>query len=562
MRRLLPPLAGLIAMFLAACSQGSAPPPSAADQKPAGEAAAPTLGVRPDGDTEVKPDLTNAPDELKQVFRHIDDNIDEHVVNLQKWVKQPSVSNSGEGIPESAEMVKGYFEQLGCQQARIYEPGTGDYGLVGNPVVYAKCDYGAPKTLIIYWMYDTMPITQADAWIAPPFEGRIIEQAPFKKVMIGRGATNSKGPQMVQWNAFMSIKAVTGKLPVNLIFVAEGDEERQSTGYRKFVRDHPELFKGADAMYRFGSQGWSGGGELSGGSEGLLYIELTTSGEKWGRGPTKSDIHGANKRSVDSPAWRHIQMLASLTSKDGNTPLIAGFNDGIEPLNEAELTKLKEAASKVDMKVAAQNIGVARFIADDPLTMLKMSRYGTSFNLDGIWGGNMYAGGAGAILPNKVTSKHNFRYVPNMTSEGILKKLRAQLDKNGYPDVEIKVIGDMPWSRMTYDSDIARALMTSYDMFQIPYSKPPQTESILAGAWPAYLFTENPDITIPIVGGSAGYGGNAHAANEFWVIEGANKLYGMAGAEKSVAATLYAFAGKMPFTPKSIEFTTGKKMTN
>jgi acetylornithine deacetylase/succinyl-diaminopimelate desuccinylase-like protein len=88
-------------------------------------------------------------------------------------------------------------------------------------------------------MYDTMPVTQPDAWMAPPFEGRLVEQAPFKKVLIGRGATNSKGPQMVQLNAFMAIKAVTGKLPVNLIFVAEGDEERMSIGFRQFVKMHP-----------------------------------------------------------------------------------------------------------------------------------------------------------------------------------------------------------------------------------------------------------------------------------------------------------------------------------
>ena len=113
-----------------------------------------------------------------------------------------------------------------------------------------------------------MPVTQPDVWVAPPFEGRLVEQAPFKKVLIGRGATNSKGPQIAQWNALMSIKAVTGKLPVNLIFVAEGDEERMSIGFRQFVKDHPELFKDAEAMYRFGSQGFSGGGEISGGSEG------------------------------------------------------------------------------------------------------------------------------------------------------------------------------------------------------------------------------------------------------------------------------------------------------
>src|SRR5207248_1933682 len=149
-------------------------------------------------------------------------------------------------------------------------------------------------------------------------------------------------------------------------------------------------------------------------SKGCVYIELTTSGKAWGRGPVPSDIHGSNKRAVDSPAWRHIRMLGSLVSPDGNTPLIKGFTDGLEPLSPEETAALKKAAEKTDMKVAAENIGVARFIADEPFTMLKMARYGISFNLDGIWGGNMYAGGAGAILPNKITSKHNTRYVPNM----------------------------------------------------------------------------------------------------------------------------------------------------
>ena len=77
--------------------------------------------------------------------------------------------------------------------------------------------------------------------------------------------------------------------------------------------------------------------------------------------------------------------------------------------------------------------------------------------MDGIWGGNMYAGGAGAILPNKITSKHNIRYIPNMDGLDIVKKIRAQLDRNGYKDVQMKLIGDVPWSKMSYDTDIARA---------------------------------------------------------------------------------------------------------
>ena len=145
-------------------------------------------------------------------------------------------------------MVKGFFEQLGCQESRVYDVGITEWGAPGNPVVYAKCDEGAPRTIAIYWQYDTMPITQPDAWKVPPFEARIVEQAPFKKVLIGRGATNSKGPEMSQLNALMSIKAVTGKLPVNLIFVAEGDEERMDVGVRKFVKDHPDSVKSADAL--------------------------------------------------------------------------------------------------------------------------------------------------------------------------------------------------------------------------------------------------------------------------------------------------------------------------
>jgi len=513
-------------------------------------AAASKLGIRPDGDTEIKPDLSKITNEdLKKVFAYIDEHIDDHVVNLQKWIRQPSISNSGEGIPESAEMVKGFFEQLGCQHSQVYDVGITEWGAPGNPVVYAKCDEGAPRTVAIYWQYDTMPITQPDAWKAPPFEARIIEQAPFKKVLIGRGAVNSKGPEMAQWNALMAIKAVTGKLPVNVVFVAEGDEERMDVGVRKFVKDHPDFFKGVDALIgEAGTQAPSGGAGVGGGSEGCVYFELTTSGKSWGRGPVQSDIHGANKRQVDSPAWRHMKMLASLVSPDGNTPLVKGFTDGIEPLSAKETEQLKTAAAKTDMKIAAENLGVARFIADDPLTMLKMGRYGISFNLDGIWGGNMYAGGAGAILPNKITSKHNIRYVPKMNGLEIVKRVREQLDRNGYKDVELKVIGDVPWSKMTYDTDIARAMTQAYEQFNIPHSQPADYPSILGGYWPSYLFSNQEvgervaPVSMPIGMGGAGLGGNAHAANEYFVIEGAGKVYGMAGAEKVHAAIFYNFA--------------------
>jgi acetylornithine deacetylase/succinyl-diaminopimelate desuccinylase-like protein len=519
----------LLPMVAFAAGQSMAPGRQVAESGPGAAA----TGIRPQGDTEISIDMSKIKNpDLPKIYNYIDAHIDEHVRNLQKWIQQPSVSNTGEGIQESAQMVKGYFDQLGCQQTKVYDPGITEWGQQSNPVVYAKCDEGAKRTIVIYWQYDTMPVTQPDLWIRPPFAGDLVEQTPYKKVLIGRGATNSKGPEMSQWNALMSMKAVTGKLPVNIIFVAEGDEERMDVGLRTFIKAHADLFKGAEALYGPGP------------SEGCLFVELTTSGKSWGRGPVYSDIHGANKRSVDSPAWRHIKMLSTLVADNGNKVLIPGFYDNIEPLTAAEKVSLEAAAKKMKPDEAAKNLGVARFIADKPIDIVTMQRHGTSFNLDGIWSGNMFPGGSGAILPNTITSKHNIRYVPNMTGPDIVKKLRAYLDKEGYQDVQIHVVGDVPWAKQRHDTEIAKASDRMFDAFGAERRSPPveNQASIMGGYWPAYLFSGDP-INLPIAGGAVGSGGGAHAANEFYVIEGAKKTYGMAGAEKSVATVLYNFAG-------------------
>jgi acetylornithine deacetylase/succinyl-diaminopimelate desuccinylase-like protein len=507
-----------------------------------------TKKYRPYGDETVKIDMSQVKSEdLKKVFEYIDDHFDEHVERLQKFIRQPSISNSGEGIQETAEMVKGFFDELGCSQTRVYDTGITEWGLPGNPVVYGKCDEGAKETLVIYWMYDTMPVTQPENWKVPPFDAAIIEQDQFKKVLVARGATNTKGPAMAQFNALMSIKAVTGKLPVNILFVAEGDEERMDIGLRNFVRDHQDLFAGATGMLGFG------------GSEGCVYVQLTTSGKAWGRGPTISDIHGSNKRGVDSPAWRHIKMLASLVSDDGNTPLIDGWNENRVPPTPEQDKQMRERAKNQDLKKAAENLGVARFMTDDAYELAKIRGFGTSFNLDGIWGGNMYADAAGAILPNKITSKHNIRYVPNMNGIDLANKIRKQLDKNGYKDVELKVIGDVPWSIVDPKNKVSEAGDRTMSIFggdggrrgnRVAMANRRLGAEDVGGYWPSYLFNEGkvgqrvaPKVMMPIGNGQFGAGGRAHAANEFYVIEGAGNTYGMAAAEKSVATTIYNFAG-------------------
>jgi acetylornithine deacetylase/succinyl-diaminopimelate desuccinylase-like protein len=315
-------------------------------------------------------------------------------------------------------------------------------------------------------------------------------------------------------------------------------------------------------------------------------VELTTSGKSWGRGPVQSDVHGVMKRTTDSPAWRHIHMLASLTSQDGNTPLIKGFFENMEPPTKAEVEAMKAQAAKMDLVTMAKASGVARFMHDDPFQVLKDGRFETSFNLDGLWGGNMYAGGAGAILPNKITSKHNFRYVPRMNGLDIVKKLRAQLDANGYKDVEMKLIGDVPWSRgSSPDTDISHAHQKAAQVMEsiglgggggragqpaLPTSAALTNPNLLysetaadpaGGYWPSYLFADGEvgqkvgSVSIPMgMGGrGGGGGGRAHAANEFYTVESVGKGGGLANAEKNAAAALYEYAQitTVPAKPKS-----------
>lgn len=491
--------------------------------------------------------------ELEEVYNYIDGHLAKHTARIQEYIRQPGISNSGEGIPECAELTKRYFEELGAE-ARVVDVGVTKWPipdpLEGHPVVYGEYDAGAEKTLIIYMLYDTMPAYESEKWRAPPFEGRLVEQPPFKKVIIGRGAVNSRGPCMAILNALESIKAVAGELPVNLKLIAEGDEERLSIGLDKFVHDHQDELKEADAL--FGCVGVlqmaNGVAVPVAGSEGCLYIELETRGEWWGRGPTEFGIHGARKRVVDSPVWRHIKMLSALVSEDGNKIMVKGWYDDIEEPTERDLELLDASAKYADPETVKKMYKIKYFI-DEPPTWTKRefmirTLYNMTFNIDGIWAGLTEPGFAGTVVPCKITSKHNCRYMPNVKGEDLVKKIRAHLNERGYKDVRIKVIGNHDPYKPNYETDIARALFKMYERFGVEYVKLPAFGTIgLGPSWPAYLFGEM--LQIPIAMGALGHGGRYHAVDEFFVIErGAGKVYGLAGCEKGVATTLYNYAGK------------------
>src|ERR1043165_4568190 len=235
---------------------------------------------------------------------------DEAVKRLQDWIGQVSIAAENRGYPEGAEYMAKLARDAGFQQATAINTD-------GKPGVFATLDAGAPKTIGLYFMYDVKQFDPSE-WSSPPTEARIVDKPPLGKVVIGRGAVNQKGPEAAFLAALHAIRGAGKKMPVNLVMVAEGEEENGSPHIPQLVR-RPEVLaalKKCDGVFMpSATQALDGIVTVNLGSKGVVELELVSSGEKWGRGPAK-DIHSSLKAMVDSPAWHLIKALNTLVSDD------------------------------------------------------------------------------------------------------------------------------------------------------------------------------------------------------------------------------------------------------
>src|ERR1700738_5126874 len=144
---------------------------------------------------------------------------------------------------------------------------------------------------------------------APPLAAAIVDRAPFGKVLVGRGAVNQKGPEATWLAALHALKAAGRKPPVNIVLVAEGEEEIGSPHFGQVVH-RPEVLQALSKCHEvfmpFASQSPQGEVEIALGAKGLIEVELVCATEKWGRG-AKDDIHSSYKAELDSAVWRMVK---------------------------------------------------------------------------------------------------------------------------------------------------------------------------------------------------------------------------------------------------------------
>ena len=197
----------------------------------------------------------------------------------------------------------------------------------GKPGVFATLDAGAPKTVGVYLMYDVKQADPAE-WSSPPFDAALVDKPGFGKCVVGRGAVNQKGPESAFLAALHAYRGAGRKLPVNLVLVAEGEEEIGSPHFAQIVRSDEvakALSRCTGVFMPSAEQESDGVVTVSLGAKGVIELELTSTGEAWGRGPSK-DVHSANRARLDSPSFHLVQALSTLIAADGNTPAIEGLD--------------------------------------------------------------------------------------------------------------------------------------------------------------------------------------------------------------------------------------------
>jgi acetylornithine deacetylase/succinyl-diaminopimelate desuccinylase-like protein len=455
----------------------------------------------------------------------------EGVQRLQEWVRQPSIAAENRGMTEGCEMMMRLARDAGFQTvARVPTE--------GQPSVFATLDAGAPRTVGLYFMYDVKQVDPAE-WSSPPWDAALLDKPGFGKVLMGRGAVNQKGPEAALLAALHAIRGAGKKVPVNLVLVAEGEEEIGSPHFRQVIA-RPEvsaaLKRCTGVFMPSASQDPDGGVTVSLGAKGVVELELVSSGAKWGRGP-KKDVHSSNRARLDSPAFHLVQALNTLVTADGD-PAIDGFADAARPASPAERTMLDAAAARLSESTAKRMLSADRWAHDLPWrASLERFLYTPTVNIEGLVAGYTGPGGK-TVLPHRAVAKLDLRLVPDMTYDGAIAALKAHLAKRGFGDVEVNPSGGYDPTSTADDAAVIRAELAVYRRGGLDPILWPRN----AGSYPGYVFTGEP-LKLPAAHFGLGHGSGAHAPDEYYVIESSNpKVSGWDGAVRSFVDYLYELA--------------------
>lgn len=293
---------------------------------------------------------------------------------------------------------------------------------------------------------------------------------------------------------------VYGKLPLNIKFIVDGEEEVGSVNTHEFAEKYPEKNASDGCIWENGYKNTDGRLQVRFGLKGMLYVELRAKG-------ANIDLHSSNAAIIENPAWRLVWALNTLKNEKENV-LIDGFYDRVLQPTESELKILEEMVYQEDDQLKALDLD--KFLLDLSGTPLKEKLiFQPTCTICGIDSG--YTGeGSKTVLPSVAKVKIDFRLVPDQDPDEILQYLRDHLDKHGFDDIEIVKISGKRAAKTDPESVLAQTVVQNVEKV---YGKPPQVMLMSPGTGPMYKLCQQ--YNIPAVGFGVGYyNSQVHAPNE------------------------------------------------
>ncbi|MGY5875257.1 MAG: M20/M25/M40 family metallo-hydrolase [Candidatus Thorarchaeota archaeon] len=469
--------------------------------------------------------------DYQEIAKIVDGDLENHTSVLQMLVKQPSVSVQKLGTKECAELIANLMSKIGFSTVDVY-PGS------GNPIIFGKFESAShpEKTLLLYGAYDSNP-AEEEKWSIPPYEARIVDHPEKGRILVGRGV-NNKLKIVGILNAIDSVKKALGDIPVDIVVVFDGEEEMFSPTLPQFLKEYEQEIKIADGLYMpFASQNSHGVARVQLGYKGVLYLELTASGKAWGRGPSDFEIHSQHRPVVDNPIWRLIEALKSMVGADGNGILVEGIMDDVIQPEPAFFELIDKLGKEFDVDAYRKGLSVQQFAHGDldSKELLKQLMFTCQINLDGIWGGYTDVGPE-AVIPEIAQAKLDIRLIPNQKTEKIYELICNHLAGKGFSDIGVEKLANVETCRTSVNADIAQSLIRAYGNIGTKIQVWPTSLATI----PIYLFNREP-LSLPFATGCVGSGGHSHGFDEFFLVDGTDKVDGISGFVKCIASLIYEF---------------------
>ncbi len=416
---------------------------------------------------------------------YLDANQGRFLDELKTLCAQPSIAAQGIGLEETANLIEEHFERLGATVQRFDVGGPA-------PILYTEVGQG-PKAMLVYNHYDVQPPDPLAEWQTPPFQPTVRDGRIY-----ARGVADDKGDLLCRLQAIEAYQEAIGPLPLRVRFLIEGEEEVGSPHLEAFADEHADLLRADGCLWETGQKDARRRFVLELGVKGICYLELSCK-------TAASDLHSMWGGIAPNAAWRLVWALETLKAADGRI-LVDGLLDYVQPPTRAERAHLAELP--FDASRIKRDFGFDQYIGGlQGADLLVKHFYEPTCSLCGLKSGHL-GEGTKTVLPNTATAKIDFRLVPDLTPELVLELVRMHLQRRGFDDIEVTLLGGLRPARSRRQEPFVEACI---EAGWATYGQEPLVYPNSPGSGPMYTVCRG----VPgVMAGVAHVNARLHAPNE------------------------------------------------